>query len=796
MQASRRMARRIYYDLSHRNLGYVRIAVAAYTHLITSDEGSFARLYTKELIIKYPAKQRHIWSIGPRPAPSKLPLSSAYLGSVIGSLISSPELVAQHWGLELLITLLKQQNTAEFVSNFERLVPTLCNLATTNAKSVSNLGSSVEQDRESSPTNVTAALSLQALLEHLRMCLRLSYVSLHLDSVTYCVLGIIDAEEGISDMTSYATAAEAMASGISPLSLSKNSIGSRVGASSPGLAALLVYHELSYMTRDAAEGKKVLEFLFRFLDQRPERWLGGPTIDVGLGVMREACSHEHQRYLLASSLLSHAGKSESLPSKERQAVLNQAMKDVLELEPSMMPSALLLALQELPKAVHGSVENEVERALMETILSAISALAERLSNRLQLTSVLGASLSRLAAPTVPTATTTLRCCAAAAAAYADLPMRTPGASAPPHLPNVLLRAAFGVCLGWNPQQRLLAHEILRHAMGSVPLGSYPAQVHLLLSSLWHEVALPENNPALFAAMDVTLGSALAASHGSEEQVDACCFAVSLQKEIAAAEREDGVSRFGALNPAQRWAVLALCSSLWTKMAHRFGHEKLQDLALLQDDDVRSLPSLNLENSGLKIAGEVALAARNSRPDAGHDVLFTEEDSTSAAQILSSLASHLTNELQNKENIKVLLTAVPALKSLSSAALALGFSPLSTAAICPHVTLSTVSLSSKSGIHRPASPRAKRLQTAFSAPLPETPSSSSLAGTALGSDMAVAGSRFAMDAQGMETEESVSGFSRGRDGAASEVGSVGKQLQPETLADVLAGVETALASVAS
>ncbi len=49
----------------------------------------------------------------------------------------------------------------------------------------------------------------------------------------------------------------------------------------------------------------MLEFLMRYLDSSGDNWLGGPVLDAGLGIMRQACMEEHQRYLLYSTLLRH-----------------------------------------------------------------------------------------------------------------------------------------------------------------------------------------------------------------------------------------------------------------------------------------------------------------------------------------------------------------------------------------------------------------------------------------------------------------------------------------------------------
>jgi hypothetical protein len=754
---------------------------------------------------------------------------------VVGALISSPEPPAQQWGLELLITLLKQQETAEFIGTFEALVPLLCSKActifTTN-NSAYNSGKKIKAaaptttavpttDSERDPENLIASLSLQALLEHLRLCFRLSYVSFHLDSITYAVLSIMEVA-GAATGIDYSTASKAVAAGVAPplSSLAKESIGKRVGASSPGYAALLVYQELGQMTRDAAEGKKVLEFLFRYLDQMPERWLGGPALDVGLGVMRDACSQEHQRFLLTSALIVHVGAAKGLTATQRIAVLTQAMKDAAALEQSMAPSALLQALQELPKALE-SVQQQPSTekfALENAVLDAVRSLAGQVGTRLQLTSALGAATTRLGGPSAPLSTGTLQCCAAASDAYFSLPARAAGASNTPHLPNVLLRSALGICLSWNPKQRLLSHQLLKNALTGVPEGSYLTQVVLVLSSLWHEVALVDNTPDCYKAMDSTLSAMLSASGGVEEQLKACQLAITLQNEVffsICSSSSSTSTRFASTQPAQLWAILALSSSLLNRLAHRLRSPSLQFLDVLNSDSndgsfggsAAGLPSLVLSStSGL----ETPLASIDTASPSLFD--FTEADQVVARQILSSLQQKQPQEERQSAAVKILAT-VPAFKTLPAttiSTLSAKFSPLARASIAPPVTLA-VPVSAPDGSASPRSPRAKRLQAAFSG-LASGDGSGSVYndGKSVQSDDAVAGSRFALDMNGTDGGESVEGRSvlarelssggggnpgggGGCDGSQSAQGN--KHIAP-SLMEVLAGVEAALVSVGS
>jgi len=815
------LARTLQYDLSKNKLGFVRVAVAAYTHLATTENGRFARLYSKELIVRYPSKKREFLGLRSlRPAASKLPPGSAHLGSVVGALISSPQPPAQQWGLELLITLLKQQETAEFINTFETFVPLLCSKAyssthpntsattkkgrrggggvqdsatTTTAAAVTAVPTA---DGERDPANLIASLSLQALLEHLRLCFRLSYVSFHLDSITYAVLSIMEAA-GAATGIDYSTVSRSVAAGTPPPlhSLARESIGARVGASSPGYAALLVYQELGQMTRDAAEGKKVLEFLFRYLDQVPERWLGGPALDVGLGVMRDACSQEHQRFLTASALLMHVGAAKRLNATQRIAVLEQAMKDATVLETSMAPSALLQALQELPKAVKNVQELlPAEKIEMEkAVVTAVRSLAKQVGTRLQLTSALGAAMTRLAGPSDPLSTGTLQCCAAASDAYSALPARAPGSSATPHLPNVLLRSALGICSNWNLHQRLLAHQILKNALNGVPEGSYMTQVMLVLSSLWHEVALVDNTPECFKALDATLAAVVSASGGAEEQLKACQWALSLQDEVLSLSSSTSSStgaRLGNTQPAQVWAILALSSSLLNRLADKLRSPSLQTLSVLNsrsDGNAVGLPSLILSSTtGLETPPSTAS--------------FTEADQVAAREVLASLPQQ-----QQQDAAARILSSVSAFKSVIPApnTLSVAFIPLPRASIAPPVTLA---ISAVDGSEAPPSPRAKRLQAAFSGTASIGGGGSMCnEGKSVQSDDAVAGSKFAVDTNGTDGGESTGGRSTfATEYSGSHIGGHGgdgrsnrasKQLAP-SLTEVLAGVEASLVYVGS
>jgi hypothetical protein len=69
--------------------------------------------------------------------------------------------------------------------------------------------------------------------------------------------------------------------------------------------------------QDAADGRRVVECLLRYLDEN-RLWARAGAADAHLAVLRQACAEEHQRYLLFSALLRHVA-ADGLSPAERQA---------------------------------------------------------------------------------------------------------------------------------------------------------------------------------------------------------------------------------------------------------------------------------------------------------------------------------------------------------------------------------------------------------------------------------------------------------------------------------------------
>lgn len=210
--------------------------------------------------------------------------------------------------------------------------------------------------------------------------------------------------------------------------------------------------------QDAAEGKKVLEFVMRFLDQE-RRWLGSPVLETSMAVLQAACQQEHQRYLLFSSLMRHVAAAPSLMLRERAAVLRLAVHESRQLEQALAAPALLLALRELPAVIasHGDTpaadvppmpsllpatpprpasrspaqpgaQQELQLAeltaaghaeggggdvsLQAQVLEAVGQLAARVQDSTQLLEVVSGTLGKLRG-SAPISTAALQCCVAA-----------------------------------------------------------------------------------------------------------------------------------------------------------------------------------------------------------------------------------------------------------------------------------------------------------------------------------------------------------------------------------------------
>lgn len=157
--------------------------------------------------------------------------------------------------------LVRVQATSDYVPQLEGFLPLLCRDANPRLPSLGDRRGGGGGGPEPAALVALRTACLRAVLEHLRFCARASYVSHHLDSLTYCVLDCMEqgaaSGAGAADVRS---ARDAMEAGLDPAALlARGSVSARVGASPPDVAALLVFEQLSRITRASARAKGGVE---------------------------------------------------------------------------------------------------------------------------------------------------------------------------------------------------------------------------------------------------------------------------------------------------------------------------------------------------------------------------------------------------------------------------------------------------------------------------------------------------------------------------------------------------------
>lgn len=98
--------------------------------------------------------------------------------------------------------------------------------------------------------------------------------------------------------------------------------------------------------QDPVEGKKVVQNWLRYLDAR-SLWEEGALVEVSTGVLREACAHGRQLYMLFSSLVRHVA-TPGLSATQRRIVVQRAETEGAALEAALASPALMLALKVWP----------------------------------------------------------------------------------------------------------------------------------------------------------------------------------------------------------------------------------------------------------------------------------------------------------------------------------------------------------------------------------------------------------------------------------------------------------------
>ena len=180
------------------------------------------------------------------------------------------------------------------------------------------------------------------MLEHLRLCSRISYAARHLDAITDTVLTIIDGES--EDAVDAYRDAKKHAKDKN-LDHSRFSIGARIAASPPCQAAVLIFQEIGIFTRDSAEGINIVRYWLNFMQKDPHRWHGSAALVVGLGILRDACREEHHQFMLASTLVRHLAWQYSQKGESRQELLKEIYSQASYLRPPAVAALLLLLIQ-------------------------------------------------------------------------------------------------------------------------------------------------------------------------------------------------------------------------------------------------------------------------------------------------------------------------------------------------------------------------------------------------------------------------------------------------------------------
>lgn len=251
-------------------------------------------------------------------------------------------------------------------------------------------------------------------------------------------------------------------------------------------------------------------------------------------------------------------------------------------------------------------------------------------------------------------------------------------------------------MSWEPQQRLLAHQLLLQLLPAAVDGLKEQQAALLLSTVWHEAGLAASGPAAYVAMDRTLRALLAAAPAAALP-QALKLAAALQLEVLEAGNgsapADG-GRLAVLSAAQLCAVLCMCRSLLAALAAQLGQPSLQQLAApgcegaLQQLAVVPAQGLVLRgpDSGNGLDGASPEAAGSQRQlfwqGSAVSLAFSAEDQQGAERFLAGWRQATTGAAQQAA-LASALAAVPLFKQQGGAG-AGPFQPMPLASLMPRL----------------------------------------------------------------------------------------------------------------
>eukprot|EP00890_Picochlorum_soloecismus_P000223 jgi/Picsp_1/1200/NSC_04681-R1_cyclin-like protein len=572
-KVSRRLARTLHSDLRKRKYGYVKVAAAAFHGLIQACDSRFARLYAQDLLVKYPKKKSFFSGGQPQVG------NEVCTGSVVGALLSSSDLHAQKWGIDLLLSMIKIQDSAEFVVQLDALVPLVCKIAVPTRDTYpagQQTGDKIQL------MNTVSAAALQALLEHLKLCSRISYAERHLDKITNTVLEIIDSE-GEESVRAYEISRQVSSKEHATL-IPNLTIGARIGSSPPYQAAVLILKEIGAFTQDSVEGRNVTMYWLEFIEQNPSRWQGSAALEIGLRILRDSCNMEHQRYMLASILARHLVWSSSQSTENKAALINIVLDEASFLGPTSAASLLLLVMELMvgqfnvdqvietaqvhgvPPSLLGLEDNAGPKPWIVSVHDAVAILATKTNSRLQISSTIETALSHLEtkAPLIA-----LFLCEAAATAYLNIPAGySPECNVTESMVNafhdIIPNTSDGKSIDVERYKMEKSLNILRLTFEATSPGSLTSSrcAMALMALLWKMLHSPCATPNIFVSIQGVYRALTETKLTQEGKHVAASFLVALNEEIARAVSGKPSAFFASAGPVQITAAAYIANGMW------------------------------------------------------------------------------------------------------------------------------------------------------------------------------------------------------------------------------------------
>ena len=531
---------------------------------------------------------------------------TSHLESVVGVLLSDKSTLVQTWGIELLLNMIKIQDSAEFIIQLDNFVPLVCRLAV-----------SPSPDSDGTVTESVSAIALQCLLEHLRLCSRISYSARHMDMITTSALKIMDAE-GDAAITAY-EASKMLKDDVNSLAMSRLSIGARIGASTPCQAAILIFKEIGAVTLDSVESRNVTEYWIDFMEKKPSRWSGGAALEVGLGVLRDSCTLDHQVYALSCSLLRHlASLKPDAGDLQKKSLLHVTLSQAQLLRNTDSAALLLLMIRIMgPIFSEKDIGRDTAQYTLQNagwasaVYNAVCTLAKQTNSRCQVASVIEAALGHIEKDSVGT----LWLCEAAGSTYLDIPVESAGdcnvtetmvtsmqsICSPLHQCSDIMKVSIVKCLG-----------ILRHTFEATPPSSLTSTrcVRALVSFLWTILGSPCATPGIFVALQGVFRALSETTMGNVDgSMTMAMFLASLHASLVryTTSREHEFCGSKGVPPSQVNAAAAVSHAMWECLKN-----------VLPDHDANQLdalkPRINDNNTGLLHINAIGMAVANQDID--------------------------------------------------------------------------------------------------------------------------------------------------------------------------------------